>query len=261
MKIIPLGCGSAFTMKDFQTNLLIEHNGKRLLIDAGTDIRFSLKEQGLSYKDIDAVYITHLHADHIGGIEYLAFCSYFDPSKKGTIKLFGNQRVLDEAWNSTLRGGLRSVQGKVVSIHDYFAVDAIPDNSSFMWEGILFDIVQSVHIMDGFSIVPSYGLMIHNPDSPTKIYFTADSQFNPNQIKDFYKMADVIIQDCETTPYMSGVHAHYKELSTLDPSYKAKMWLIHRQDNILDNFDANNKSAIDSGFKGFCQKGIDILGE
>lgn len=24
MKIIPLGCGSAFTMKDFQTNLLVD---------------------------------------------------------------------------------------------------------------------------------------------------------------------------------------------------------------------------------------------
>jgi hypothetical protein len=103
--------------------------------------------------------------------------------------------------------------------------------------------------------------MIREPDSTRKIYFTSDAQFNPNQIKDFYKQADVIIQDCETAPYMSGVHAHYSELSTLDPSYKSKMWLIHRQDNILDNFEANNKSAIDVGFKGFCQKGIDILGE
>ena len=44
MKIIPLGVGSAFTMDDYQTNLIIEQNGKRLLIDAGTDIRFSLKK-------------------------------------------------------------------------------------------------------------------------------------------------------------------------------------------------------------------------
>jgi len=261
MKIIPLGCGSAFTMKDFQTNLLIERNGKRLLVDAGTDIRFSLKAQGLSYKDIDAVYITHLHADHIGGIEYLAFCSYFDPTKKGSIKLFGNQRVLDEAWNSTLRGGLRSVQGKVVSIHDYFNVEAIPDNSSFIWEGIVFDIVQSVHIMDGYSIVPSYGLMIHHPDKPHKIYITADAQFNPNQIKDFYKQADIIIQDCETAPYLSGVHAHYSELCTLDSAYKAKMWLIHRQDNIADDFENSNKKAIEQGFLGFFQRGVNILGE
>jgi len=259
MKIIPLGCGSAFTMKDYQTNLLVERNGKRLLIDAGTDIRFSLRDQGLSYKDIDAVYITHLHADHIGGLEYLAFCSYFDPTRRGSIKIFGNQRVLDEAWNSTLRGGLRSVQGKVVSLSDYFQVNAIADNCYFDWEDISFDIVQSVHIMDGYSIVPSYGLMIHHPNEPTKIYFTADSQFNPNQIKDFYYTANVIIQDCETAPYMSGVHAHYKELCTLASDYKKKMWLIHRQDNILDDFENKNKQALADGFCGFCQKGVDIL--
>ena len=42
MRIGFAGTGSAFTMKNYQTNTLIEQNGKYLLIDAGMDIRFSL---------------------------------------------------------------------------------------------------------------------------------------------------------------------------------------------------------------------------
>lgn len=259
MKLIPIGTGSAFTMDNYQTNLLIEHNGKRILIDAGGDVRFALKDQGLSYKDIDAVYLTHLHADHLGGVEYLAFTSYFDPQKgPQSIEMFGHQRILEDAWNASLRGGLRSVQGKVINLHDYFSVKPLSDNGSFFWEGIHFDIVQSVHIMDGYSIVPSYGLMIHIPESTKKIYYTADAQHNPNQIQDFYNEADLIIQDCETAPFQSGVHAHYDELKTLSSETKNKMMLIHYQDNVLADLDTHQKLAKKDGFKGFAEKGKEI---
>jgi len=246
MKIIPIGVGSAFSMKNFQTNLIIENNNKNLLVDAGSDIRFSLKEQGKSYKDIDALYVTHLHADHIGGVEYLAFCSYFDPSKD-KIKLYGHKDVLNRAWDTVWSGGLASIQGKCVGLNDYFEVHYLEDNGSFLWEGVHFDIIQTVHIMNAYAIVPSFGLMIHDPFSSKKVYYTSDTQFNPNQIKDFYKQADIIIQDCETSPFMSGVHAHISELKTLDEETRAKMMLIHYQDVVEVE-----------GFMGFCKQGVPI---
>jgi ribonuclease BN (tRNA processing enzyme) len=54
MKIQFLGTGSAFTLKNFQTNFAIQQNGKWLLIDAGGDLRLSLVASGLSYKDVNA---------------------------------------------------------------------------------------------------------------------------------------------------------------------------------------------------------------
>lgn len=72
-------------------------NDKHLLIDAGTDIRFSLRRRDYSYKDIDAIYLSHLHSDHIGGLEYLAFASYFDPTIEDKIQLFGNNKLLRKA--------------------------------------------------------------------------------------------------------------------------------------------------------------------
>ena len=55
MRIRFLGTGAAFTLDNFHSNMVIEEQGKKLLIDAGGDIRFSLKHVGLSYKDIDCI--------------------------------------------------------------------------------------------------------------------------------------------------------------------------------------------------------------
>lgn len=237
MKITFIGTGSAFTMRNYQTNALIERNGKKLLIDAGGDLRFALEDVGLSYLDIDAVYITHLHGDHIGGVEYLAFCNFFDPTAKNKIKLFSNYSLVQDMWNNTLRGGLASIQSKQMTLEDYFDVNPVFPNGSFEWEGVKFEIVQSVHIMNKYTIVPTYGLMITDPDTNMKIYYTGDTQFNPNQIIDFYKQADFILQDCETYAFKSGVHANFLDLITLDEDIVKKMALMHYMDNIAEDVE------------------------
>jgi ribonuclease BN (tRNA processing enzyme) len=83
-KMIFLGSGSAFTMKNRQSNAILidSENKKSLLIDCGTDIRHSLAKINYSHRDISAVYISHAHADHAGGLEWLGFCSYFVPIVK-----------------------------------------------------------------------------------------------------------------------------------------------------------------------------------
>jgi ribonuclease BN (tRNA processing enzyme) len=248
MKINFLGTGSAHCLKNFQTNILIEKNDKRLLFDAGSDAKWSLNEVGLSYLDIDAIYITHLHADHVGGIEDIAFCSYFDKRCQEKISLIGNNELIRDLWNNVLRGGLKSIQGKNTTLHDFFDVEMIKKNHHFFWEDIEFRIVQSIHIIDEYAIVPSYGVMACDPEDKQKVYFTGDTQHCPNQILDFYKQADLIIQDCETSPFASGVHAHYRELSTLPAEVKRKMLLVHYQDNVVDGFDEWTNKATQDGF-------------
>lgn len=248
MKIKFLGSGSAFTMKNFQTNaILTADSGKRLLIDAGTDIRFSMREAGLGYKDVDAVYFSHAHADHLGGAEWLAFARFFDKSAGGPPDLFCIRTLMHELWDHSLRGGLESIEGKVMHLTDYFHCHGIEPNESFVWEGITFTPVQTVHIVDGFRFMPSYGLLIETPGGKT-VFYSGDSQYAPSQLSKFYGMAGLIFHDCETAPYFSKVHAHYNDLKTLPNDTKSKMWLMHYQDDPSQDVSGD-------GFAGFVKKG------
>ncbi len=242
-KLIFLGSGSAFTMNNRQSNMVLQHSYSNLLIDCGTDIRHSLKQSFLSYSDIDAVYISHLHADHIGGLEYLALMTYFTDCSKP--ELFINEHLKHKLWNS-LSSGLSTLQGKPATLDTYFKNRKISEPGIFIWHNLKFQTVQTTHVRNEFTIMPSFGLIFEL--NGKKIFITTDTQFYPEHLNDIYKDVDLIFQDCETVPTKSGVHAHYEQLVTLDEDVKNKMWLYHYGDGELPNAGAD-------GFRGFAKKG------
>jgi len=251
MKLTFLGTGSAFTIGgNWQSNLFLEDKaGNRLLIDAGSDVRHAMYEQGLFYKDFcgpkNGIYLSHCHGDHSQGLEYFGFTSMFDPTVEKP-NLYLSKSLVQQVWENGLQAAMGSIQGDIVNLHSYFNVHPVEANGSFSWSGVEFRLVQTVHIMNGFAIVPSFGLLFTL--GKTKIFFTGDTQFAPNQIFDFYKMADIIFHDCETSPFKSGVHANYVDLKTLPEEVKAKMWLYHYQPGQLPDAKAD-------GFLGFVEKG------
>lgn len=245
-KITFAGVGGAFTTQDYyQSNMVIDtaRDGK-MLVDCGGDARFSFGELGIAACDPNAVYISHLHADHIGGLEWLGFATYFNPNCKRP-RMFIVAELVDDLWRS-LQSGMQSHEGVVLSLDSFFDVTPIKPNGQFDWGDCKLTPVQTVHVMNGFRILHSYGLLIECHGRKT--FLTTDTQFCPRQIESFYKKADVIFQDCETAPYRSNVHAHYDDLKTLDPAIKAKMWLYHYQPNPPQNAHAD-------GFAGFIEKG------
>ncbi len=248
MKLIFLGTGSAFTLDNFQSNILIDAPEGQLLIDCGGDVRRSLAEQGRSAKDISAVYVSHLHADHIGGLEWLGLVTYFSGSKDDPSlrpRLHVHHTLVDDLWWS-LHGGMGTIQGHVATLDTYFDVQPIERKGSFTFAGTDFRTVQVVHYYDGFEIAPTYGLLFEK--SGLRVFLTTDTQVAPNQMDDFRDMADYIFQDCETAKFASTVHAHYDELVTLHDDVKGRMWLYDYQ-------DGEKPDCIEEGFLGWVEKG------
>jgi ribonuclease BN (tRNA processing enzyme) len=258
MEIIFLGTGSAFCLHNYQSNLLIKKNDRFLLVDAGGDIRFSLKKSGFFIRDIDALYISHMHNDHIGGMEYIALFTYFDPNRL-PLSLFIHQTFLHELWEHALKAGLSSVQDKTLTLEDYFNVHSIGTDLVFQWQDICFTLVPTPHIFNGQKSIYTYGLLIHDKTTNHKIFLTGDTQFYPQKLQSAYNEADLIIHDCETSDFKSGVHSHYDDIKDLDPQIKNKTYLWHYQDNVVMNMEHWQKKAQQDGFQAFITQGSSII--
>ncbi len=232
MKIKFLGIGGGLSfISSGNTNMLFEEDGKFMAFDLGRTAPDILVEQlGFDLGDLDALYITHEHSDHVGGVELLAFYRYFYPNKTGKTvrpKLFISSNLIQPLWDNTLKGGLDCHHGKIMSLTDYFECFPIRKSKSFEWQGIKFTPVQTTHVNAGMYIKHSYGLLIENPKTGKTTFITGDSCFSPDTLNFFYEKADYIFQDCENSPKRSRVHAHLLDLETLAPEIKRKMYLCH----------------------------------
>jgi ribonuclease Z len=69
MKITVLGTGTPYPHGDrFGPAVLVEAGGKKLMFDCGRGVVIRLRQAGIRANDIDAVFLTHLHSDHVVGL-------------------------------------------------------------------------------------------------------------------------------------------------------------------------------------------------
>lgn len=92
-----LGAGGMMPMPTrMTTSVLVRREGRMLLFDAGEGIQISLKRGGLGIRTLDAVAISHLHADHVLGLPgimmFRAQCD--DPGPLTVIGPPGTQRFI-----------------------------------------------------------------------------------------------------------------------------------------------------------------------
>jgi len=258
----------------WQSNFLIEFDmpskrGEgpyRLLVDVGGDVRHALKMLGLSSSKIDGVYISHPHADHIGGVEYMAlttlFNPYYTPQKK---EWLGDQFIADKlflehnAWPNppedakpdlfihrkvlapltrAVSPGLDTVQGVPdVCLETYFNIHLVgkqDDGSTITHvfqdgdETWTMKPVFAMHVFSSSEEMPSYGISMQHSKG-FNVLMPTDIQFMiPPQLEMHYRKADRIYMDCETSPYPSGVHPHINDLiKNLDPEIQKKCLLYH----------------------------------
>ena len=78
MEITFVGTGDAFGSGGrFQTCIRVEAEGHTVLVDCGATTLTAFKAQGMDPQQVDAVAISHLHADHFGGLPFLILDGQF----------------------------------------------------------------------------------------------------------------------------------------------------------------------------------------
>ena len=69
LEVCLLGCGGMTPLPDRKlSSMMIRHNGKMVLVDCGEGTQVGIKQLGWGFKSIEALCLTHYHADHIAGL-------------------------------------------------------------------------------------------------------------------------------------------------------------------------------------------------
>jgi ribonuclease BN (tRNA processing enzyme) len=257
LELFFLGVGSAFSKKNFQTNLLLIKGDQHLLIDCGTRCSQAFYELGASITDVENFLITHSHADHIGGLEEVSLMGkYFTKRKPLMLITKEYQKLL---WEKSLRGGQGYNEGKsggLLKFEDLFQIQrpkqlkGVPREAYQTRMGDLdIQMFRTKHIpdlsRDWKHSFWSCGILIDE-----KILFTSDTRFDFELIDYYNKKYDleVIFHDCQF--FTGGVHASLDELNAFSPEIKKKMYLVHYGDNWGDF----RKVVKDYGFAGLAEQ-------
>ncbi|MGG2199470.1 MULTISPECIES: MBL fold metallo-hydrolase [Paenibacillus] len=219
-----IGTGSAFAKTFYNNNALIYLNDFTLLIDCGYTAPRALFELGISLDQIDAVLITHIHADHVGGLEELAFqCLY---TFKRRIKLLVPFSIEHMLWDHSLRGGLENKDEGISSLNDYFDVIPLAENTPI---SIRPDLTVRLLPTDHIRGKKSYSLLLND-----RLFYSADARFDLELLMSLHiKGCDHFLHDCQL--HSPGhVHASLEELLTLPVDLQQKTWLMHYSDQMPD---------------------------
>jgi ribonuclease BN (tRNA processing enzyme) len=221
-----VGVGDAFTAVYHNACLLFETGDFRLLIDAPPALARALRDlsvktgETVGLDDIDHVLITHLHGDHVGGLEQLLFWRRFVTGRKTTVHAIPD--VLAGLWDTRLRGGMDTLMApdgttSRLELSDYADIAPLPPGPTrigpleLAWR-------PTIHHIPTSALQVRYG--------GRSIGYSADTAFDPTLIG-WLAACDLFFHE---TNY--GVHTPLSALCGLPEQLRARMRLIHYPDHL-----------------------------
>ena len=189
-----LGVGNASAVELGSANAVIERDGKPwLTIDCGAEglSAYLACHDGMPR----ALFVTHVHLDHVAGFERLFVASWFDPQRRGKVKLYVpatvvpllHKRVADYP-NVLAEGG--------VNFWDAFQL--IPVGDSFWHDGVRLEVFPARHHWPE----TAYALRLRG-----SLVWTGDTRPIPEALAKYADAGELIAHDCSLhgNPSHSGI--------------------------------------------------------
>jgi ribonuclease BN (tRNA processing enzyme) len=246
-----LGAGGAFSRHYGTTcSMVTLTSGELWLIDCGRQAPDQLWAAGLDWHRITGQIITHVHGDHIFGLEDFAFMRYYDSRREVPGVLFGGPRpklvahgaVIDEIWESMAaslryikdgtgnpRSGTLAHYFEVVEAREFEPAQANPWRHSERFSTGALELIvrESEHVPGKPSCSLEFGV------GEGKIaWWSGDCTVDTEFLTAIEPRTSIYFHDCTFTEYPGQVHGAFSRLETLPEPVRRKMILMHHEDDI-----------------------------
>jgi ribonuclease BN (tRNA processing enzyme) len=208
-----LGVGAAHAVELGSSAVVLERDGAPvLLVDCGPD---TLDRYQAAYGEPPrAVFITHTHMDHVGGMERLFFRLWFDEQWRGRTKLFIHAGLM--TWLQARVADYPNVLAEG-GVNFWEAFRLVPCTRGFWLDGHWFDVFATRHHMAG----TSYGVALAG-----SFAYTGDTRPIPEVLARVAAGTEVIAHDCGLVgnPSHTGIDDIEREY---DAAQRQRMRLYH----------------------------------
>lgn len=182
MKLTILGCGTTvLDLKKHEAGYLLEHGGKKYLFDSGAGTVYRLLEVGVKVTDLDAIFYTHMHNDHINDLPAIVWSNNYDKApRKRTLYLYGPHGF---------KKYFKTIMDKIIGDYEFFYSIEANDitNKEFSVDGLNITTKELKH--SGVNIA-------YRIESSGKVLvYSGDTEYC-KEIEEIAKDADVLILEC-----------------------------------------------------------------
>ncbi|MGV5049551.1 MBL fold metallo-hydrolase [Rhodococcus pyridinivorans] len=216
MRVTLLGTGSPVPSTErYGMSTLVQANGLNLVFDAGRGATVRLTQAGVPVGQVDAVFLTHFHSDHINGLSDLWMSSYVPAlgGREGAFQLYGpvGVRNIGDGMQSTYRNDIdvrvadKEVDPATTPIESHeFAEDGVV----FDQDGVTVTMFTVEHDPVG-AIQPAVGYRVDYAGK--SVLISGDTVPTENVLK-FGEGVDVLVHevaDFEDPSALPSVYAHH----------------------------------------------------